>query len=167
MIGELIGSLIQGGTNLYAQQKQMDFEKQMSNTAIQRQIADAQKAGISPSLVLNGGASTPMGASASISQPDLGGVEKGIFELIKQDRQLDAMERLQSEKINAYDRQQNERLEAKQQLQNERLKQNKSLTKMKMKMSNTATKKSNFLQHNYTKKELNSLYDDIDKIKFI
>ena len=50
-------------------QKQRDYEKMMSDTSVQRQVADMKAAGINPaSIGLLGGASTPTGATASAAQ---------------------------------------------------------------------------------------------------
>ena len=48
-----------------AANRQMDFQREMSNTAYQRAMADMRKAGINPIMVSKlGGASTPSGAMA-------------------------------------------------------------------------------------------------------
>ena len=50
-------------------QKQRDYEKMMSDTAYQRQMADMKAAGLNPASVgLTSGASTPSGATALSSQ---------------------------------------------------------------------------------------------------
>jgi len=112
--GSMASSAIQGEYNKAEAQANRDFQERMSNTAIQRQFADARKAGISPAMLL-GQASQPMGNSASIGQPDLGGIMANtvnkIADIMREDRRLDAMEELQEDKLNALQAMQNERLE--------------------------------------------------------
>lgn len=76
--GEVIGAAISGGLSFLggkerneqqvsSAREQIQFQKDMSNTAHQRQVKDLRKAGLNPILSARyGGASTPSGAQADI-----------------------------------------------------------------------------------------------------
>jgi len=66
----LISTAMTNRSNKKQAESQTEFQRDMSNTAYQRQVADMQAAGISPVLSAKmGGASTPVGAKAEIENP--------------------------------------------------------------------------------------------------
>lgn len=96
LVGGLIagaGSVLQGLASYKSAQKQMKFQREMSNTAVQRQMADLRKAGINPILAAKyGGASTPSGASYSI--PNIGAAAVEGYKGVSAAKQMQAQTRL-------------------------------------------------------------------------
>lgn len=67
-----LGGQAQNAASAEAAARQMEFQKDMSDTSYQRQIKDLEAAGINPMLVTKlGGASTPPGAMPSFVNPAL------------------------------------------------------------------------------------------------
>lgn len=99
--GGLAASIGQGNTNAQNWEiasQQMAFQREMSNTAHAREVADLKKAGLNPILSANSGASTPSGASTTMSNPDTPiqqGVQNAVQSAlaakaqINQDKQVD------------------------------------------------------------------------------
>jgi len=65
------GSLISTVAGMNSANKQLEFQKEMRNTAHQREVADLRKAGLNPMLSAMGGsgASTPQGVSFTPENP--------------------------------------------------------------------------------------------------
>lgn len=69
-VGSLIGGIFSNKASSNSAQRQMDFQREMSNTAYQRAVQDMRAAGINPLLAaMRGGASSPSGASYQAVNP--------------------------------------------------------------------------------------------------
>lgn len=98
MAGNLTNFVSQERTNKSNSDNAMynrDFQREMSNTAHQREVEDLKLAGLNPTLSAGGGgASTPSGSTPSLSAPtiqlpDLFAYGVSLKQLSQVDRQLD------------------------------------------------------------------------------
>lgn len=79
-------------TNIQSAREQMDFQKNMSNTAYQRGMNDMNAAGLNPMLAYSqGGASSPAGSQATVQASSSGkgnALAKGISEAVSTASQM-------------------------------------------------------------------------------
>lgn len=78
MIGDIVGSGISSASNIHMANKNTEFQRHMSNTAHQRQVADMRAAGLNPMLSATGGkgASSPTGTPGHMENPFAGMASK-------------------------------------------------------------------------------------------
>lgn len=93
-VGAIGGSLVSGIFNKNEAEKNRDWQTNMANTSYQRAVEDMKAAGLNPMLAISspggfGGASTPSGAQASISNVDFSAMINALTNVRAQNSQAD------------------------------------------------------------------------------
>lgn len=103
-VGGALGGIAQGLFNAHEAEENRDFQKYMSDTAYQRAARDLERAGLNRILALGNSASTPSGATASVSPPDVVGsgvsaasAKQSIAQSKAQEALIQAQEKLVNE----------------------------------------------------------------------
>lgn len=92
-IGQFMGAEATNTANAQQAQQQMDFQREMSNTAHQREVTDLKAAGLNPMLSAMGGsgASTPSGAQATMENPlsGMGSLGSSALDIMSKKKDLE------------------------------------------------------------------------------
>lgn len=99
-IANFVGGLFQNSAQQQSADKQMAFQKEMSDTSYQRGMADMKAAGLNPILAYSqGGASSAAGAQANVTNPGEAfskGVESGSNSAVKAQSMAPQIENIKS-----------------------------------------------------------------------
>ncbi len=134
-VASALGQQLANRQNKSLSNKQMDFQRRMSNTAHQRQVADMQAAGLNPMLSAMGGsgASAPTGQTAQMQNemPDMANTVATALEARKLSQELKNL-KAQERQINVSS--------AKTKTENTLLKANQPIAEIKNSIGNSVKK---------------------------